>query len=257
MSRELVLNYLTKAKRKRSLGQHFLVDEEVRDRLVCCVEEFKPKMVFEVGAGFGFITEGLSMIADKVLAVEKDPEIFEWASRSMKHLDNVELIRGDALLVDIPKDAVVTGALPYSISTSMMKKIVRSEVRNSIFILQKEYAEKIAAQAGGAQYSYLSALLGAFGSVELIEEVGKASFYPPPKVTSQIVGIRLEVKLSARGVEDLIRFLSDLFKKHRRRKVKNALKGFMKEEISEKRVFELKPQELFQLYLALRGEQMS
>lgn len=254
------MSYLEKRKGGRRLGQHFLIDEEVVGKLVNHVARLKPELVVEVGAGFGFITERLSKVAGRVLAVEKDREIFEMASKRLDHLSNVDIICEDVLHVTIPVESVVTGAPPYSISTSLIKKILDSKVGDSVLILQREFAQRIAAREGESEYSYLSALIGVFGSVELLEAIGRESFYPPPMVDSRIVGIRLyrNLDVPSEEIEGLTRFIAELFKRHRRRKVKNALAALGRGEaqawvrgVLEKRVFELKPSELLQFYEGL------
>ena len=246
-------------KRGRKYGQHFLIDEGVIDDLVGYVESLSPRLVVEVGSGFGWLTERLAGVADKVLGVEKDPRLYKIAKDRLKKYKNIELILGDILDQELPRDAVVAGAPPYSISTPLLTRIIHYRVRNSILILQRDFVERISRRPGDPHRSYLSTLLEIFGELHILRDVERESFYPPPKVSSQMVRIEI-YKGEVEDVEGLTKFLSTIYR-HRRKKVKKVFRPLTRGEIGEwtdlkevveKRVFELTSGEILKLYLRCR-----
>jgi 16S rRNA (adenine1518-N6/adenine1519-N6)-dimethyltransferase len=260
MKKGPIPGYAEELKRRR-LGQHFLVDESVMEKLIEEVEALRPRLVIEVGVGFGGITVGLAGVAERVVGVERDKRLFEVAKKRLESRGNVELIQGDILMMDFPSDAVVVGAPPYSISTRIVGKIIHSKVGSSILILQKDFVERMVRGEGDPRRSYLSALVAIFGRVEHIEEVGRESFHPRPKVDSQLVKIIVERNrdMDSAEIKRLNGFLAQLYRQ-RRRFVRRALLGPWKRgaqdrgDLGEKRVFELSTHELLEVYGLIRHE---
>ncbi len=260
MNKRPIPGYTEEPKRRR-LGQHFLVDDFVIDRLIEEVRTLKPRLLIEIGVGFGGITERLARTAEKIVGVEKDRRLFETAKKRLESHGNVELIHGDILTMDLPSDAVVVGAPPYSISTHLIGKILESKVNTSLLILQKDFVERMVREEGDPKRSYLSALIAIFSRVESIQEVRRESFYPQPKVDSQLVKIIIERnrEMEPTEIERLNGFLVRLYR-HRRKLVRKTLPEIWKRnaqglrELMNKRVFELSTHELLEIYRLMYHE---
>lgn len=210
-------------KGSRKLGQHFLTDEKVLDTLISEVHKLDPKTIIEVGSGFGDITERLSKIAIEVIGVEKSVPLFNFAKKRLETYKNVKVINEDVLNVKFPRDSIVVGAPPYSISTPLMKRILISRIAGAVLILQTDFVEKLSFGAGNPKRGYLSVLIDLLGDIATVVSVNRESFYPPPEVSSEIVKIVLNKKIRI-GDFELIRFtnfISNLLKTSRLKMAKS------------------------------------
>lgn len=179
---------------KKHLGQNFLVDRQVLEQFLTAADLEPKNSVLEVGAGLGTITRELAFRVNKVVAIEKDEPLVEFLRESLTEFSNVEIIHGDALkLVGEKYFDQVLGAIPFKITSPLLHKILLSEKRPKAvtFIVQKEVAQKITAQAPKA--TYFSNFVNLFGQAKIIGcPIKPASFWPSPKVESAI--LRIEIK---------------------------------------------------------------
>lgn len=178
---------------KKSLGQNFLVDQSVAQDLVEAAKISKEDTVLEVGAGTGAVTTELTQPAGKVIAVEFDRDLIPTLKEKLKGFKNIEVINADVLSLNLneyPATKIV-GSIPYQITSPLIHKILHSQNRpkSITFIVQKEVAEKIAAQPPKA--TYLSNFVANFGEASLIKVIKPAAFSPQPKVDSAIIHIEL------------------------------------------------------------------
>ncbi len=251
---ELALSYVRSG--RRSLGQHFLTDPGVLDRIVLEVAALHPHVIVEIGVGFGVLTERFCSVADRVIGVEKDPRLFRIARRRLRALRGLDLLLADALEVDLPRDAVVAGSPPYSISTKLVKKLIFGQTEWWVLMFQREFYAKLALLPGDSDRSHLSALAALAGETSLLMDVSRQSFYPPPEVDSALVRFHFTNPhgLTADGFRALSNFLSRLFREHRRRKARGALRSLAgpapaaPDNWGERRVFELTSSELLEMF---------
>ena len=175
----------------------------------------------------------------------------------------MDLLLADALEVDLPRDAVVAGSPPYSISTELVKKLVFGQTEWWVLMFQREFYDKLVSSPEDSDRSYLSALAAFAGETSLLMEVSRQSFYPPPEVDSALVRFHFTNPhgLTADGFRALSNFLSRLFREHRRRKARGALRSLAgpapaaPDNWGERRVFELTSSELLEMFhLARRAE---
>lgn len=192
----------------KSLGQNFLTDKNIIDKII--EESFisENDLVIEIGPGIGVLTSEAAEYAGKVIAVEIDRNLIPILQDTLKEYDNVEVINKDILKTDLneiieqnslingkPLGAVrIIGNLPYYITTPIIMKILEDGVKaNSITIMmQKEVADRIKAEAGKKAYGALSVAVQYYCTVAHVANVPKEVFVPQPKVDSTV--IRLDIR---------------------------------------------------------------
>jgi len=225
---------------KKRLGQHFTVNSDMLQRLVSHASITKDDVVLEVGAGLGFLTQLLSSKCKKVISVEVDPKIVSFLRKQLHSLQNVDLIEGDILTVSLPPFNKVVSAPPYSISSPLLFRLLERKFDWAVLILQKEFAERLAASVGSKDYGRLTVTIYYRADVELLDYVPRTMFYPPPDVDSMMV--RLKPRGSPFQVDDeetFFELVRTLFTQ-RNKKVRNALIPFLrKREITGKEAVEL------------------
>jgi len=191
-------------KPRKSLGQHFLVDEAVLERILSAVELSHGDIVVEIGAGLGILTEGLAKRGAKVIAVELDSKLVALLKKRLAPFPDVKIIRADILKVtpqqllqnnltasEFIRGYKVIANLPYYITSPVLNHFLEAQSRPSemVVMVQKEVGEAIAAAPG--KMSFLSVRTQFYSKPAIISYVPAASFYPPPKVDSVI--LRLNV----------------------------------------------------------------
>jgi 16S rRNA (adenine1518-N6/adenine1519-N6)-dimethyltransferase len=225
---------------KKRLGQNFTVNSEILQRLVSHASLTKDDVVLEVGAGFGFLTPLLSGACKKVIAVEVDPTLVNFLRKQLHSLQNVELIEGDILNVSLPPFNKVVSAPPYSISSPLLFRLLENKFDSAVLILQKEFAERLAASVGSKDYGRLTVTIYYRADVELLGFVPRTMFYPPPDVDSMMV--RLKPRAAPFHVdneETFFELVRTLFTQ-RNKKVRNGLIPFLrKRELSKEEAVEL------------------
>jgi len=216
------------------------VNSDILQRLVSFASLTKDDVVLEVGAGFGFLTQLLSRECKKVIAVEVDPRLVNFLRKQLHSLRNVDLIEGDILKVSIPPFNKVVSAPPYSISSPLLFRLLERKFKCAVLILQKEFAERLAASVGSKDYGRLTVTIYYRADVELLDYVPRNMFYPPPDVDSMMV--RLKPRTPPFQVDDEETFFEvvrTLFTQ-RNKKVRNALIPFLrKREMTGKEAVQL------------------
>lgn len=178
---------------KKSMGQNFLVDEDALAKIVEAADIQPSDTILEIGPGLGVLTQELSKLAGKVVAIEKDDKFVEALRIQFKN-SNVEIIHQDALEFD-PVDIYgykVVANIPYNITSLIIRKFLEAKNTPSLVVLlvQKEVAERIVAKPG--DMSVLAVSVQFYAEAEIIADVSKESFFPVPKVDSAV--IRLEIR---------------------------------------------------------------
>lgn len=235
-------------KTKKRLGQNFLVDDSVIERIV---SEVKPDdIVLEIGPGAGFVTENIVNKAKEVFAVEIDEDAIE----VLQHIktEKFHLIHNDILKVQLKdlKDTTfkVVANIPYYITSPILAHLLgeiddlnnenRNRISEIVLMVQWEVAQRLVANQNSPskQYGLLSILTQFNANVELIQKVGKKSFYPAPKVDSALVRITLnkEPKVKVSDYTFLRKVVKACFAT-RRKNLKNSLMnaGFNKDAVSK------------------------
>lgn len=195
-TREIVDKYdfrLTK-----SLGQNFLVDRNILEKIVDAAEISKEDIVFEIGTGVGTLTYELAQRAKKVVAIEIDKNLIPILEETLAEFDNVSIINQDILRTDVEElareyaggEAIkVVANLPYYITTPIIMRFLESKVDVSSFVLmiQKEVADRIAAKPSTKDYGSLTVAIQYYAESKIVAKAPKNAFYPPPSVDSSVI----------------------------------------------------------------------
>ncbi len=229
---------------KHRLGQNFLIDSHVIER-ICALAEVRPdERVLEVGPGIGTLTLALLQEAGKVVSIEADPELEQvlW-SHSVEH-PNFAFIMGDALKVDPARVAEAAGGeptvfvanLPYNVAATIILQFFEQmpALERAVVMVQKEVADRISAAPGNKIYGGYTAKLGLYGHVTGRFEVSPRCFMPAPHVDSAVVRIeRAEAELPAGlTASDVARVIDAAFAQ-RRKTIRNSMgsNGFEKDAL--------------------------
>lgn len=189
-------------KLSKSLGQNFLTDKNIIDKIIDATEISRGDLVIEIGPGIGVLTAEAARRAEKVVAIEIDRNLIPILEDTLSDFDNIEILNQDVLKTDLNKvitesgcqKAKIIGNLPYYITTPIIMAILESGVKaDSITIMmQKEVADRIKAQPGTKVYGALSVAVQYYCTVQTVAIVPKEVFYPIPKVDSAV--LRLDIR---------------------------------------------------------------
>jgi len=170
--------------------QHFLVDDRVLDRLPGYLPgDADRSHLLEVGAGTGALTDRLLAAADHVTVVERDPALAAFLREEFaaeRSAGRLAVIEGDALEVDLPAFTSSVSNLPYGVSSGICFRLLPERVP-LVLMLQREFAERMAAEPDTPEYGRLSVTAGHYADVEVVEPVPPTAFEPPPAVESAVV----------------------------------------------------------------------
>jgi len=257
---------------RQRLGQHFLADagrrEEIARAIRVSAQSVAPSPAgnsaefcwIEIGAGHGEMTERLASTGAPVHAIELDAQLAATLKQLAKRFPNVEVVSADILESDIAKIAAgkrvrIYGNLPYYITSPILHHLFASaELIDEIHIVvQHEVALRLAAQPGTRDYGYLSVLTQYFSRPELVLEIPRGAFRPPPEVGSALVTLRLpgeRAKLPQIDEASFLDFVKLCFAQKRKTLVNN-LKSRVKPELVREALANLK------LRVDARAEQLS
>ena len=181
---------------KKRLGQNFLLDEDIQEKIINLCEFTRDDSAIEIGAGLGALTTKLAPKVKEVFAVELDTQLADLLKRRIVKHENVRVMNHDILSLDISRFArnnnkrlKILGNIPYSISSPLIFKLLESSVFLSMAVLmfQKEVADRIVARPGTKNYGVLSVFCQVYAAVSRELVVPQYHFYPQPKVDSAIV----------------------------------------------------------------------
>lgn len=186
---------------RKSLGQHFLHDRSILEEIVAAADVGPEDRVLEVGTGPGLLTRQLAVRAQRVLTVEVDRRMMEFAGRELRDLPNIDFLEGDVLEGRTRLRGEVVAALrglepflwvsnlPYGLATTLIVLLCESGLRwtRAALTVQEEVAERILAGAGDAAYGPVSALVAYWADARRGRRIVPGSFWPPPRVHSRVL----------------------------------------------------------------------
>ena len=207
---------------RQKLGQHFLIKGSVLERIAAAVCPSREELVIEIGPGRGALTQKLLARAQRVVAIELDPQLT--AHLRGKYDSRVEVVEGDVLETDLSQwgRAPVAGNLPYYIASAIVARVIRLPIPRAVFLIQKEVAERIVAVPGSRDYGFLSVEVAVFARARLLFEVKPTAFHPPPKVDSAVVVLEPRGEQAVEDAEGFLRFVGLCFH-HKRKTIRNNL----------------------------------
>lgn len=197
-------------KLSKSLGQNFLTDKNIIDKIIEAPEISEKDLVIEIGPGIGVLTQAAAEKAAKVIAIEIDRNLIPILKETLKEYDNIEVINKDILKINLQEiveqnteykghkieSVKIIGNLPYYITTPIIMKILEEGVKaDSITIMmQKEVADRLKAAPGSKTYGAISVAVQYYCNIVHVANVPKEVFIPQPKVDSSV--LRLDIRKS-------------------------------------------------------------
>ncbi|CEJ72211.1 KsgA/Dim1 family 16S ribosomal RNA methyltransferase [[Clostridium] sordellii] len=232
----------------KSLGQNFLIDDNVIDRILDGARLSKGDKIIEVGPGIGTLTREMGRVADKVVAIEIDKTLIPILKDTLDEFENIEVINQDILKVNV-EDLVteklnggpvkLVANLPYYITTPIVMKFLEEDipVTDIVVMVQKEVADRMNANPGTKDYGALSVAVQYYCDTEIVAKAPRHMFIPQPNVDSTVIGlhVREERKYNVDSEDIFFKTVKAAFGQ-RRKTLLNALGtlGFLnKDEIRE------------------------
>ena len=233
---------------KKSLGQHFLKDENICKKIISALQEHPFKNLLEVGPGGGALTKyllGINNIDFK--AVELDDEKVEYLLSVYPQLEG-KIIHRNFLDIEEPFEDrfTIVGNFPYNISSQILFKILdwKPGVECMIGMFQKEVAQRVVAKEGSKIYGVISVLVQAFFNTEYLFEVNEKSFQPPPKVKSAVIRLLPQDNLAPmKNERDFFLLVKTAFNQ-RRKMLRNAVKELFEKDVLADPIFDKRAEQL-------------
>jgi len=228
-------------RKQKSLGQCFLIDELVHEKIITAADLKSSDTVLEIGAGIGFLTERIIPKVKKLYAVELDANACQHLYLLARLNKNFEYFNRDFLQVQLAEiipgteKIKIVANIPYQITTKIILHLLgeigypsvnQSKLDEIYLLVQKEYAERLVANSGTKEYSALTHFVQYWAEVEYLFTVNAECFQPAPKVTSAFIKIKLRDKplVDTDNPKQLRRFIKAIFA-NRRKVLSNALKA--------------------------------
>ena len=187
-------------KAKKSLGQNFLIDKNIINKIINIGNINKSKIIVEIGAGYGNLTTAITVAKPKkIFAIEKDKKLFSFLNDKFGNYKNIKIINDDILNLigkkNLGKNLIVFGNLPYNISTQILASLIMLKkwppwYEVLILMFQKEVANRILAKPHTKEYGRLSVLSNWRLEIKKHFDVSKNSFFPKPKVDSTLLSFK-------------------------------------------------------------------
>jgi 16S rRNA (adenine1518-N6/adenine1519-N6)-dimethyltransferase len=213
----------------KKLGQHFLFDRNILLKIADSASLKEGELVLEVGPGPGGLTEILVERGAFVLAVEKDKRFFSFLSKRFEGCERIKLVCGDALQekgeIEKLKPKKMVANLPYNIAaTLILQYLVDFDfLKTMVVMVQKEVADRLSSPPRSRSYGALTVKIQSLAKVKKLFRVKPGSFYPPPKVDSEVVLVERAEMIERDEIEDFFSFVELCFRFPRKTLLNNLL----------------------------------
>ena len=177
----------------KKTGQCVLIDKNIADYIIKEAELTKNDIVFEIGPGFGFLTEKIIPKVANVIIIERDVKLADYLRDKFSDRFNIEVITGDALKFKFPEYTKLISNVPYHISGPLIQKIILSEQKKAgkiILMLQQEFIDRMRSEPKPKNYGRLSVISSLFFDIRYLKKIPPSVFYPRPSVQSGIIEIK-------------------------------------------------------------------
>ena len=225
---------------KKSLGQNFLIDENILNKIVKTAHVTKDTGVIEIGPGFGALTERLAQQAQKVVAYEIDERLLPILDETLAQYDNVTVIHQDVLKANLhdmietefsdDQDVIVVANLPYYVTTPILMKLLEEHlpIRSIVCMIQKEVAERMTAKPNSKAYGALSIAVQYYAKAETRFIVPNTVFIPKPNVESAVIQLTLYEQKPVQVLDEKLFFtvVRAAFSQRRKTLLNNLSKTF-------------------------------
>lgn len=258
-----------KIKANKDLGQNFLINDDVIEKIIEKSQIEKNDLIIEIGPGLGVLTNLLLEKSDNVVAIELDKRMVEIISKRFILKNNLQIINEDVLKVDLNKlinerkkqtninKVKIVANLPYYISTPIIMKLLEEklEIDEIIVMVQKEVAQRLVAKTGTKDVGAITYAVEYFSEAEKVIDVPKESFIPSPKVESAVIKLKIRKKayVHVKDEKMLFNIIQKSFSQRRKTLVNALVNGKIVEskEKAEKIIKELNINE------NIRGEKLT
>jgi 16S rRNA (adenine1518-N6/adenine1519-N6)-dimethyltransferase len=238
-------------KPKKYLGQHFLTDKNIAQKIAGILQSNSYDTILEIGPGTGIMTGYLLQNTNKnIYVVEIDKESVDFLKKNFKQLEN-HIIEGDFLQLDLnktfqKKQIGIIGNFPYNISTQIVFKLLENQDIIPEFggMFQKEVAERITAKHGNKTYGILSVLVQNYYETEYLFTVNEQVFNPPPKIKSGVIRLSRKKNKPPIAYDYLKKLVKTAFNQ-RRKTLRNSLKSYnLSDNLKQACIFAKRPEQL-------------
>lgn len=238
-------------KPKKALGQHFLKDLQIAQRIADTLADYKDLPALEIGPGMGVLTQYLLAAEHDLKVVELDNESVDYLQQNFPALEG-RIIPADFLKLNLkelfPDKFCVIGNYPYNISSQIFFKVLdyKEQIPCCSGMIQKEVAERLASKPGNKAYGILSVLLQAWYDVEYLFTVSEYVFDPPPKVKSAVIRMVRNQRTSLGCDEGLFKSVVKTSFNQRRKTLRNSLKPLLGKDYPQYDlpIFDKRPEQL-------------
>jgi 16S rRNA (adenine1518-N6/adenine1519-N6)-dimethyltransferase len=222
-------------KPRKKLGQNFLIQKQVAQKIVASCRLSNTDTVIEIGAGCGALTCFLAEFAGNVIAIELDKKLANILREQLSADSPVTILNADVLsftfssLLKNQGKAILVGNIPYPITTPLFMKLLEEShcIKHAVFMVQKELRSRLTAKPGENEYGLLSIYAQAYLKVSFLFDVSAASFFPRPGVDSTVLLIEpVTDRMWQNPGENFFRQITSASLSHRRKTISNCLKGY-------------------------------
>ncbi|MBQ2872679.1 MAG: ribosomal RNA small subunit methyltransferase A [Bacilli bacterium] len=219
---------------KKSLGQNFINDENIIDKIVKYATVDKDTLVIEVGPGAGVLSKKIIPLSGYTVLYEIDTRLKEILNNTLSGNDNYEIIYNDVLEQNVKEDIskfnykkiYVVANLPYYITTPIITKLIEEINPDKIVIMiQEEVADRLCATVGSKEYAMITVSLGSKYDIKKLFRVSRNCFTPAPNVDSAVISLDKHDKYDIKDIVFFDKFIKDAFK-FKRKNLRNNLKGY-------------------------------
>jgi len=234
---QLILKQL-KIRPKKRLGQNFLIDRNIGDKIIRESELSGDDIVLEIGPGLGILTELLVRNVKKVYAIEIESKFCAYLFEKLAEFDNIEIINADILKVELPFCNKVVSNIPYSITGPLLEKVFfKHNPPQGILTVEKNIAERIFFKEDYKNFSRITISLNTF--MEPIEKfnISRTCFYPTPKIDLALIKIKPKKDLNPFLLDNdnknfFLKFIAGIMP-YKNKNIANALKLYLKNDKQE------------------------
>lgn len=225
-----------KIRPQKSLGQNFLIDQRIRNKIVESCEFSQNDIVVEIGPGKGVLSKSVLPLVKELILVEKDTRLVDLLNRELKD-QSVGIVRSDILkypLPDFSQKIILLGNIPYNISTPILEYAIsnRNKIKTFFMTVQLEFGQRLAAKPGTKEYGALTCFAQFYADVKLLFKIKNTCFNPPPKVQSCFVRMDFlrQPRYSVEDDEKFLVFIKNSFSQRRKTIANSLALGLTKEK---------------------------
>ncbi len=232
---QLILKQL-RIKPNKNLGQNFIIDKNITKKIINFSNASQHDVVLEIGPGLGSLTQELVYLVKKIYAVEIDQHLYTYLKNEFSIYDNIEIIHGDILKIDLPKHNKVISNIPYTITGPLLEKIFfRLNSPIGVLTIEKSIADRLSLTTNYKKFSRISISVNAFMKPIMKSTILRKSFWPIPKIDISLIKLIPKENLNPfflenEAIEFFLKFIAGIMP-YKNRNIANAIELFYKNQI--------------------------